>query len=93
MMYPFMQLNDKTEIVHSEMRYDDSGNEYVKVLIEKPIYGGFKSAECCLPKYQWSKIEGFTEEEIQELEKFLESVAHLIMRFAREGGLDNAANF
>ena len=30
MMYPFMTLNDKTEIVHSEA-YDENGVETVKV--------------------------------------------------------------
>ena len=32
MMYPFMTLNDETEIVHSEMLKDGK----VKVYIEKP---------------------------------------------------------
>lgn len=32
MMYPFMTLNDNTEIVHSEMKPD----ERVKVYIETP---------------------------------------------------------
>ena len=32
MMYPFLTLDDQTEIVHSEMRSDGS----VKVYIEKP---------------------------------------------------------
>ena len=32
MMYPFLTLDDSTEIVHSEMRDDNT----VKVYIEKP---------------------------------------------------------
>ena len=40
MMYPFMQLEDSTEIVHSELLEDKK----VKVYIEKPIDGGFDSA-------------------------------------------------
>ena len=39
MIYPFMTLHDKTEVVHSEMRQDGT----VKVIMEKPIYLGFKS--------------------------------------------------
>ena len=33
MMYPFLQLDDQTEIVHSDMRADGK----VKVYIEKPV--------------------------------------------------------
>ena len=33
MMYPFIQLQDDTEIVHSEILED----EVVKVYIEKPV--------------------------------------------------------
>ncbi|MCD8221127.1 MAG: hypothetical protein LUD07_02835 [Clostridiales bacterium] len=92
MMYPFMTLEDKTEVVHSET-YDNNGVETVKVYFEKPIYGGFCSAECYLPSYQWKNIEGFSPNEIQNFQEYLESVAHIIIRLAREGGFDNAANF
>ena len=88
-MYPFLQLNDHTEIVHSEMLAD----ERVRVYIEKPIDGGFHSAMCYLPEYMWDEIVGFTDGEISEYQKILESTAHLIIRFAREGGFDNATNF
>lgn len=52
MMYPFMTLNDKTEIVHSDAYFQDN-KEVVKVYFEKPVYGGFNSAECYLPTYEW----------------------------------------
>ena len=89
MMYPFIKLNDNTEIVHSELLE----NRKVKVYIEKPIYGGFNSAICYLPEYQWEEITGFTNDEISKYQKILESTAHLIIRFASEGGFDNAAGF
>ena len=89
MMYPFMQLEDGTEIVHSESNAD----EKVKVYIEKPVYGGFFSAICYLPEYQWCEIVGFSSEDIEGYQDILESTAHLIIRFAREGGFDNAASF
>lgn len=92
MMYPFMTLEDDTEIVHSEI-LEDSGKETVKVYIEKPVEGVFFSAECYLPEYQWKNIDGFSEEEIKKFQEFLESTAHIIIRLAKEGGFDNAANF
>lgn len=51
MLYPFMTLNDETEIVHSESKMVD-GREAVKVVIEKPVWGGFHSAVCWLPEYR-----------------------------------------
>lgn len=92
MMYPFMTLEDNTEIVHSEI-LDDNGKETVKVYIEKPVEGGFLSAECYLPGYQWENIKGFRDEDIKKFQEFLESTAHIIIRLAKEGGFDNAANF
>ena len=89
MMYPFLQLEDNTEIVHSELLKD----EKVKVYIEKPIEGGFNSAICYLPQYRWDDITGFTNEDIDKYQELLESTAHLIIRFAKEGGFDNAAHF
>lgn len=88
MMYPFLQLDDQTEIVHSDMRDDGS----VKVYIEKPVEGGFHSASCFLPKYEWKGIDGFSNAEIEKYQKIVESVAHLIIQFSRGGGFENAAN-
>jgi len=47
-MYPFLQLDDQTEIVHSKLLTNETGN-YVKVYIEKPIDGGFYHATCYRP--------------------------------------------
>lgn len=89
MMYPFMTLDDNTEIVHSEMLQGK-----VKVYIEKPDEKDcFHNATCYLPGYEWEDINGFTKEEIQEYQKIIESTAHLIMEFAQEGGFDNASSF
>lgn len=88
MMYPFMTLDDNTEIVHSEML----SNHKVKVYIEKPDEKDcFHYATCYLPDYVWENINGFTEAEISKYQKIIESTAHLIMRFSQEGGFDNAA--
>lgn len=89
MMYPFMTLDDKTNIVHSEMKNDGS----VKVYLEKPIHLGFKSVECYLPKYEWKNNDGFTDEELDFYNEFIHSVAHIIIELAQEGGFDNASNF
>ena len=64
MMYPFMTLDDDTEIVHSEMKPDGR----VKVYLEKPdAEDCFHSAVCWLPGYDWQEVHGFTPEEIAPL--------------------------
>ena len=89
MMYPFMTLNDETEIVHSEMKE----NGTVKVYIERPDEQyGFKHATCWLYQYRWEDIYHFTQEEIKQLEEIIRSTAHLIIEFSREGGFENASN-
>lgn len=90
MMYPFMTLNDDTEITHSEVKGDGT----VKVYIETPDDdGGFKSATCYLPKYQWVDVQGYSEEEMRYFHELVASTAHLMMEFAAEGGFANASGF
>ncbi len=90
MMYPFMTLDDGTEIVHSEMKADGS----VKVYIEKPDEKDcFHHATCYIPAYKWDDVFGFSEDEIAEFQKIIESAAHLILEFSQTGGFDNASGF
>ncbi len=89
MMYPFMTLDDGTEIVHSEMREDGR----VKVYVEKPDEKDFfHNAVCYLPGYQWENITGFSQAELSRYEDVIRSTAHLIWEFSQRGGLMNAAN-
>lgn len=88
MMYPFLTLDDGTEIVHSELRPDGS----VKVYLEKPDAADcFHYASCYLPDYRWKEVSGFSKEEISYYQEVIESTAHLILQFAKEGGFENAA--
>ncbi len=89
MMYPFMTLNDDTEITHSEMKADGK----VKVYIETPdLNDGFHNATCWLPEYRWEDIVGYSETEMAYFRKLIQDNAHLIMEFSQEGGILNAAN-
>lgn len=94
MLYPFMTLDDGTEIVHSEVqKKNNSDREEVRVVIEKPVYGGFKHAECILPEYRWEKIEGYSSKELKELNSLVHSLSAVIISLARQGGFDNASGF
>ena len=90
MMYPFMTLDDETEIVHSEMKEDGR----VKVYIEKPDEKfGFRHATCWLPGYEWKDIYEFSTEDIERFDEIIKSTAHLILEFSQEGGFQGASNF
>ena len=90
MMYPLITLDDNSEIVHSEMKPDGK----VKVYVEKPDKKDcFHNATCWIPGYNWEEINGFSQEEINAYQILIESLSHLILRFAKEGGVENAANF
>ena len=79
MMYPFMTLNDDTEITHSEMKADGK----VKVYIETPDeFGGFHNATCWLPDYKWEDIEGYSDTEMAYFKQpLVRNNAHLIIEF------------
>ncbi len=75
MMYPFLTLNDGTEIVHSEMKSDGR----VKVYVEKPDEtDGFHNAVCFLPAYTWEQVSGFSQEELNRYQEIIESKASSI---------------
>ena len=90
MMYPFLTLNDDTEITHSEMKEDGQ----VKVYIETPdIKDGFHNAVCWLPAYKWEKINGYSETEMAFFQELIQDNAHAILDFSQNGGVLNASNF
>lgn len=89
MMYPFMTLEDNTEIVHSEQLE----NGEVKVYIETPDEkDGFHNMTCYLPSYR-VEINGYSKEEVNYYMDIIKSTAHLLIEFSREGGFMNALGF
>ena len=75
MMYPYITLDDGTELVHSEMLADHT----VKVYIEKPDENdGFHYASCFLPGYLWEDVSGFSTEEIRSLQTIIQETEHQI---------------
>lgn len=69
MLYNFMELPDETIISHTETMEKD-GKEQVKIYIEKPINGGFATATCWLPNYDWQGVSGFTDKEMAHLKDY-----------------------
>lgn len=87
-MYPFLTLDDETEITHSELL--PSGK--VKVYIEKPDEKDcFHHMICYLPDYGVDDVYGFSNDEVDKYMNIVRSTAHLIMEFAGEGGFERAS--
>lgn len=85
MLYPYITLSDGTEIQHTQLLGDNSSPR-VEVHFERPADTGFDSARCELPTYKWLVRDGFSDAEIPQFEEFLRCNAHLLFRFAGEGG-------
>ena len=89
MMYPYMTLADDTEIVHSQI-IEKNGKKKVIVNFERPTEDGFDSARCELPEYIWTEKEGYSDDEITFFEELLRNNAHLLYKYAENGGIQIA---
>ena len=78
MMWNYVTLADETALAHSEVRGDGT----VLVRAERPVDFGFDSASCVLPAFSWSEVEGFSEQEVAELDRLLRENAPLIFELA-----------
>ena len=85
MMYPYIELPDKTLITHSHLMEKDGVN-IVEVHFERPSDNVFDSARCRLPEYKWIMRDGYTDEEIMNFEKILVNAAHWFYKYAESGG-------
>ena len=88
MMYPYMTLNDDTEITHSEMKPDGRVKVYIETPDEKD---GFHKAVCWLPEYKWEDISGYSDEEMQFFRQLMRNNAHAIIDCSQDGGVLYAA--
>ena len=71
MMWNYVQFPDETQIAYSDVREDGT----VRIGIKRPRDWGFDSARCIMPAYQWSDIDGFSDQEIEEFDTFLRNNA------------------
>ena len=86
MMYEYATLEDGTAIASSNI------NKYhtVRVEIERPRDWGFDSASCLMPVYSWLNVDGFSAEDLDGIQQFLQRNAPLIFRLAQEKEINYA---
>lgn len=85
-VYHFMILNDGTEISYSSPKVK-AGKEIVEVYIKSQDQNCFKEAICILPDYKWESY-GYSDTEMKEFRRLINSVGHLLIRFSRSGGIE-----
>ena len=89
MMYPYITLGNDIEVSHSHVLEKNLQQE-IEVHFERATQNGFDSARCVLPSYQWKFCEGFSEDEQKFFCEVLKHNAHLLFRYAEQGGFDCA---
>ncbi|MCI8308947.1 MAG: hypothetical protein HFJ45_01735 [Clostridia bacterium] len=88
MMYTLCKYADETELVFSDIRKKDNGEEYIIVSFERPTENGFDTVVFELPSYNIINREGnYSDKEIEEFKEIVERGAHLFFKYAREGGI------
>lgn len=87
-MYTLCKYADETEVVFSDIRKKDNGDEYIIVSFERPTEKGFDTVVFELPSYNIINKDGdYSDKEIEEFKEIVERGAHLFFKYAREGGL------
>ena len=71
-------------------KIEKDGMKKVIVNFERPTENGFDSARCELPDYKWTERIGYSDEEIEMFEELLHSNAHLLYKYAENGGIQIA---
>ena len=92
MMHEFVKYPDKTEVVFSDIRKKDNGEEYIIVCFERPTEHGFDTIIFELPSYNIVRQEGnYSEEEINTFKQIVECGAAFFFETSREeGGIQSA---
>ncbi len=88
MVYPFVKYSDETEVVFSDIKINERGEESLFVHFERPTDYGFDSIRFELPSYKITYREGkYTDKEIELFRKVVEKGAPYFYKWAREGGI------
>ncbi len=88
MVYTLCKYPDETEVVFSDIRKKENGEEYIRISFERPTEKGFDTVVFELPSYEIVEKDGnYTDQEIEEFRQIVERGAHIFFKYARNGGL------
>ena len=83
MVYTLCKYPDETEVVFSDIRKKDNGEEYIRVSFERPTKHGFNTVVFELPSYKIIERDGQYSDE---------RGANFFFKYARERGLKLAGH-
>ena len=90
MLYPFIKYADETEVLFSDIKKNDKGEEILYVHFERPTEEGFDGIRFELPSYNIVYTEGhYSDKEIEFFRQVVEHGAALFYKYARIGGLQS----
>ena len=72
-------------LTHFDMLFDNNAR-FVIVRFERTNGKGFDFAECVLPECVFTKLSGFSEDELFDLEDYVKCNSPLIWDYAQKGG-------
>lgn len=75
-MYPFMTLDDETEIVFSDRKEDGTVKIYLETPDEKD---GFHNMTCYLPSFEIKEVNGYSTKQVEAFMEIVRSKENLIM--------------
>jgi hypothetical protein len=81
-----MTLGNDIEVSHTPLE-NNSTTVHIEIPDEKYC---FKIFECILPSYQIVNRYGLTDEEIKYYLQYCRNNAHLLLQYAKLGGVENA---
>lgn len=91
MMHPFCKYPDGTEVVFSDIRKNEAGEETIWVSFERPTDNGFDTIIFELPTYTIIREDGnYSKEEKEMFKTVVERGAPSFYRWARNGGINIA---
>ncbi len=87
MVYTLCKYPDGTEVVFSDIRKNENGEECIRITFERPMDYGFDTIVFELPSYEIVLEDGhFTEKEKIEFKEIVERGAAFFFKYARQGG-------
>ena len=75
-MYPYIKFSDETTVTIKK----DNDKE-INVYFERQRENNLDTANCKLPEYNWTNIEGYEEKRIKEFEEFLHHNLYLFKKY------------
>ena len=88
-MHHFIKYPDETQVMFSDIKKNEKGEEILYVHFERPTKDGFDGVRFELPSYKIVYKEGnYTKKEIEFFKKVVEQSSALFFKYARIGGLE-----